>query len=66
LIEVLPFVWQMLMVGVLWQVGRASATGAAINVSAITPAISSAGLLGTVISAMSFGRTRPVHGWPHG
>ncbi len=52
LIEVLPFVVQIVLVWVLWQVGRASATGATINVSAVTPTMNSAGLVRNVIRAM--------------
>lgn len=52
LIEVLPLVWQIVMVWVLWQVGRASATGATITVSAVTPAMNSAGLLRNLIRAI--------------
>jgi hypothetical protein len=37
-------------------VGRASATGAAINVTTSTATVSNAGLLSTVIPASSFGR----------
>lgn len=54
LIEVLPLVWQIDMVCVLWQVGRASATGAVITVTAVTPAINSADLLRAVICPSSF------------
>lgn len=49
LMDVLPLVWQIDIVCVLWQVGRASATGAAISVTAITATISKARLLPTVI-----------------
>lgn len=52
LIETLPLVWQIDVVCVLWQVGRASATGAMITVSAVTPTMNSAGLVRKVIRAM--------------
>lgn len=56
LIETLPLVWQIVLVCVLWHVGRASATGGAITVSAVTAAIARAGLLSAAIPALSFGR----------
>jgi hypothetical protein len=68
LIEVLPLVWQIDIVCVLWQVGRASAAGALIIDTTVTPAMSSADLLRTVICPPPFGlpsRTafRPKY-WP--
>lgn len=53
LIDTLPLVWQIVLKSVLWQVGRASATGALSIVSADTPAINSADLRRAVIASSS-------------
>lgn len=49
LMDTLPLVSQMVMEFVLWQVGRASATGAATRPRATIPATTSAELPGTFI-----------------
>ena len=54
LIDVLPLVWQIDIVCVLWQVGRASATGAVNSDTAVTPAMNNAELLRTVICPPEF------------
>lgn len=55
LIETLPLVWQIVIEWVLWQVGRASATGALISVAAVTAAIITAHALPAVIRPSSSG-----------
>jgi hypothetical protein len=54
LIEVLPLVWQIDIVCVLWQVGRASATGAVNSATADTPAMNNAELFRAVICPRPF------------
>ena len=55
LIEVLPFVEQMVLKSVLWQVGRATAEGAAKPAATVSPATMSAVLLRSVMSLSPFG-----------
>ena len=54
LIDTLPFVWQMVLKSVLWQVGRASATGAEIAAAAASPAINATELRRWVIGYSPF------------
>lgn len=53
LIDTLPLVWQIVLKSVLWQVGRASATGAFSIVTTETPARNAADDRRTVIAPFS-------------
>ena len=45
LIETLPLVWQTVMKSVLWQVGRATATGGVISSTIITKTVNTTNVL---------------------